>query len=111
MFPHTAEQWIICAVLLIGLLRFLGLGLTVIFGCLFRLCVILLRAVYLAIVTIAKMGDYGSSALFPRRVSQVRSNTVVIAVMGPTGVGKSSFIKALTGAKDIVIGHGLTSGE
>ncbi|KIW87491.1 uncharacterized protein Z519_11814 [Cladophialophora bantiana CBS 173.52] len=39
----------------------------------------------------------------------LRKNNVVIAVMGPTGVGKSSFIKALTGAEDIVIGHGLTS--
>ncbi|KIW68353.1 hypothetical protein PV04_04306 [Phialophora macrospora] len=48
----------------------------------------------------------GLAALLPPR-----KNNVVIAVMGPTGVGKSSFIKTLTGAKDIVIGHGLTSGE
>ena len=35
---------------------------------------------------------------------------VVIAVMGVTGVGKSTFIKNITGRKDIVIGHGLVSG-
>ena len=35
---------------------------------------------------------------------------VVIAVMGLTGVGKSSFIKNVTGREDIQIGHGLTSG-
>lgn len=35
---------------------------------------------------------------------------VVVAIVGPTGVGKSSFIKTLTGAEDIMIGHGLTSG-
>jgi predicted GTPase len=29
--------------------------------------------------------------------------------MGVTGSGKSSFIKALTGHNDIVVGHGLTS--
>jgi putative ribosome biogenesis GTPase RsgA len=40
-----------------------------------------------------------------------RHKNVVIAVIGPTGVGKSSFIKTLTGNEDIVIGHGLTSGE
>ncbi|KAF2728663.1 hypothetical protein EJ04DRAFT_546684 [Polyplosphaeria fusca] len=34
---------------------------------------------------------------------------VVIAVMGLTGVGKSTFIKNLTGNPDIVIGHGLMS--
>ncbi|KAF2110120.1 P-loop containing nucleoside triphosphate hydrolase protein [Lophiotrema nucula] len=34
---------------------------------------------------------------------------VVIAVMGMTGVGKSSFIKNITNSPDIVIGHGLAS--
>lgn len=42
-------------------------------------------------------------------VSQ-QQDPIVIAVMGPTGTGKSSFIKRLTGARDIVIGHGVTSG-
>jgi ABC-type proline/glycine betaine transport system ATPase subunit len=34
---------------------------------------------------------------------------IVVAFMGVTGSGKSSFIKALTGRNDIVVGHGLTS--
>ncbi|KAF2745784.1 P-loop containing nucleoside triphosphate hydrolase protein [Sporormia fimetaria CBS 119925] len=34
---------------------------------------------------------------------------VVIAVMGMTGVGKSSFIRSITGRTDIVVGHSLTS--
>lgn len=38
------------------------------------------------------------------------SDRVTIAVMGPTGTGKSSFIKRLTGRNDIAIGHGLESG-
>jgi putative ribosome biogenesis GTPase RsgA len=36
---------------------------------------------------------------------------VVIAVMGLTGVGKSSFIKNVTGREDITIGHSLISRE
>lgn len=35
---------------------------------------------------------------------------IVIAVMGVTGAGKSSFIKRITG-QDVVIGHGLDSGS
>ena len=35
---------------------------------------------------------------------------IVVAVMGPTGTGKSSFIQRLTGAPNIIIGHGLASG-
>ncbi|ORX97296.1 P-loop containing nucleoside triphosphate hydrolase protein [Clohesyomyces aquaticus] len=34
---------------------------------------------------------------------------VVIAVMGMTGVGKSTFIRTITGRDDIVVGHGLIS--
>ncbi|KAF2174955.1 hypothetical protein K469DRAFT_703521 [Zopfia rhizophila CBS 207.26] len=33
---------------------------------------------------------------------------VVVAVMGVTGVGKSTFIKTITGRDDIAVGHGLT---
>jgi ABC-type proline/glycine betaine transport system ATPase subunit len=36
---------------------------------------------------------------------------VVIAIMGMTGVGKSTFIRTITGCDDIVIGHGLMSGK
>jgi hypothetical protein len=36
---------------------------------------------------------------------------VVIAVMGPTGAGKSSFIQCVTGRKDVRIGHTLSSGN
>ena len=35
----------------------------------------------------------------------------VVAVMGVTGSGKSSFIKTLTGREDIQVGHTLKSGE
>jgi len=38
------------------------------------------------------------------------SENIVIAVMGMTGVGKSSFIKTVTGDENIVIGEGLESG-
>ena len=36
---------------------------------------------------------------------------VIIAFMGITGSGKSSFIKALTGCDDIVVGDGLKSSK
>jgi ABC-type branched-subunit amino acid transport system ATPase component len=35
---------------------------------------------------------------------------IIIAVMGIPGVGKSTFIKNITGNDDLVIGHGLFSG-
>lgn len=35
----------------------------------------------------------------------------VIAVMGPTGVGKSSFIRLVTGRDDVTVGDRLVSGE
>ncbi|KAH7123527.1 P-loop containing nucleoside triphosphate hydrolase protein [Dendryphion nanum] len=35
--------------------------------------------------------------------------SIVVAVMGLTGVGKSTFIKTLTGNEEIIIGHTLTS--
>jgi ABC-type thiamine transport system ATPase subunit len=35
---------------------------------------------------------------------------VAVAVMGMTGVGKSTFIKMITGDEEISIGHGLVSG-
>jgi ABC-type hemin transport system ATPase subunit len=36
---------------------------------------------------------------------------IVIAVMGVTGAGKSTFIASVTGRKDIQIGHNLYSGK
>jgi GTP-binding protein EngB required for normal cell division len=40
----------------------------------------------------------------------IMGTDMVIAVMGLTGVGKSSFIKNVTDYEDFQIGHGLTSG-
>jgi Fe-S cluster assembly ATPase SufC len=37
------------------------------------------------------------------------SDGIFIAVMGSTGSGKSSFVKTLTGAADVVVGEDLTS--
>lgn len=39
------------------------------------------------------------------------TDDVIIAFMGITGSGKSSFVKALTGRDDIVVGDGLKSSE
>jgi len=39
------------------------------------------------------------------------SEDVVIAVMGVTGAGKSSFIAKVTGRSDIAVGHSLDSGK
>lgn len=41
----------------------------------------------------------------------VKRKEVVIAVMGATGVGKSSFVRLVTGNTDIPIGHSLKSGK
>jgi ABC-type proline/glycine betaine transport system ATPase subunit len=38
------------------------------------------------------------------------SNEVVVAVMGVTGSGKSTFIRNVTENKAISVGHGLESG-
>ena len=40
--------------------------------------------------------------------TEVQKKPIVIAVLGKTGSGKTSFIKAVTG-KDLKVGHGLTS--
>lgn len=40
-----------------------------------------------------------------------RRPQVVIAVMGVTGSGKSTFIRNTTGRNDIFVGHGLNSGK
>ena len=39
----------------------------------------------------------------------MKRNKVFIGVMGVTGAGKSTFIKAATGIEEIEIGHELTS--
>lgn len=36
-------------------------------------------------------------------------NVVVVVVLGPTGSGKSSLIKTVSGISNIVVGHGLDS--
>jgi len=38
-------------------------------------------------------------------------NEVVVAVIGVTGAGKSTFIRNMTGNKGIFVGHGLESGS
>jgi hypothetical protein len=43
------------------------------------------------------------------RISKSRAE-VVVAIMGLTGAGKSSFIQTVTGNRDVGIGHGLNSG-
>lgn len=35
----------------------------------------------------------------------------LVAVVGATGAGKSSFIKLVTGNNAVTVGHGLTSGK
>ncbi|EKM78809.1 hypothetical protein AGABI1DRAFT_129087 [Agaricus bisporus var. burnettii JB137-S8] len=42
------------------------------------------------------------------KVDQIKENDILIALMGPTGSGKSSFVSAITG-EDKGIGHSLTS--
>jgi putative ribosome biogenesis GTPase RsgA len=44
-------------------------------------------------------------------IAYTMPNDVVIAVMGLTGVGKSTFIKNITGREDIKVGHTLESGR
>jgi ribosome biogenesis GTPase A len=43
------------------------------------------------------------------RISKSKAE-VVVAIMGLTGAGKSSFIQTVTGNRDVGIGHGLNSG-
>jgi predicted GTPase len=53
------------------------------------------------------------SALSPIKAEPTRISTgaeVVVAVMGVTGVGKSSFIKRVTGDGRVEVGGGLKSG-
>ena len=49
--------------------------------------------------------------LFSYRSSGAMAKKIVIAVMGPTGSGKSSFIQNLTQDKTIKVGHGLESSQ
>jgi len=35
---------------------------------------------------------------------------IAVAIMGPVGSGKSTFVKAMTGRDDVVIGNNLTPG-
>lgn len=42
-----------------------------------------------------------------REGSRPRPTDILVAVMGMTGAGKSSFISLCTGRDDAIIGHGL----
>lgn len=42
---------------------------------------------------------------------KIEDGRVIVAVMGVTGSGKSSFIRKMTGREDIVVGDSLSSGE
>lgn len=44
-------------------------------------------------------------------IMAINNSDVVIAVMGVTGCGKSSFIKKVTGRSDVKVGDNLTSGK
>jgi predicted GTPase len=52
----------------------------------------------------------------PRRTAQIQTQTksdeqdIIIALMGETGSGKSSFIQRVTGSDSVKIGHSLHSG-
>jgi len=46
-----------------------------------------------------------------KEIMVINSSDVVIAVMGVTGCGKSSFIKKVTGSSDVKVGGSLTSGK
>lgn len=48
---------------------------------------------------------------FPRAATGRDGDVVVIAVMGETGAGKSSFIKLVTGRNDVKVGETLSSGK
>ena len=43
--------------------------------------------------------------------SQSKEQDVVIAIMGATGSGKSTFIKTVSGRNDVVVGNNLSSGS
>ena len=45
----------------------------------------------------------------PLTFADVAEDVVLIAVMGVTGSGKSTFIKRVTGSEEVVIGKDLTS--
>ena len=40
-----------------------------------------------------------------------RGKQDIVIVIGPTGVGKSTFVESVTGNQDVGIEHGLDSGE
>lgn len=56
------------------------------------------------------MFDHQSYQLLVFNDEQDSLDDIAIAMMGPTGAGKSTFIKMITGRNEIRIGHELTSG-
>lgn len=50
-------------------------------------------------------------ARFHLKVAAPQNADIVIAVMGVTGAGKSTFIRTVTGQNDVEVGHNLESGK
>jgi len=63
----------------------------------------------------ADVGSYSQWESIPESLSKSEQNSpeqdVVIAVMGVTGTGKSTFIKTVSGRNDVVVGDNLSSGS
>jgi len=47
----------------------------------------------------------------PSSTNFAEDKDIVIAVMGATGAGKSSFIKTVSGRNDVIVGDSLSSGK
>jgi len=55
-------------------------------------------------------GNAPSSNTTPQSSGTTEDQDIVIAVMGATGAGKSTFIKTVSGRNDVVVGNNLSSG-
>lgn len=66
----------------------------------------ILPLLLLGLVMVAGVGASSASG-----TSKTSKKKITIAVMGPTGSGKSSFIRNLTKNQSIEVGHGLHSSK